>query len=229
MAGGTGTRLGAGQPKQMLPLFGKPIMAHTLERFLAFDPDLLVVAVLHPSLLDTWPHFLKENFSQLSSSHLLACSGGAERTESVFHGLELLEKMNFPPDGLVAIHDAVRPFIDQEILTTGFSLAAEKGNAVASVPVKSSLRMVTDTGSRAIDRSQYYHVQTPQIFQFGVVIDCYRQIMGSGTYTDDASVVEACGRNIHLFPGSYNNIKITTPEDLVIAERLVEQGQERKG
>ncbi len=228
MAGGTGSRFGAGQPKQMLPLSGRPIMAHTLERFLNFDPHLLVVVVLHESLLDVWPQFLRENFSQISPSRFLACAGGAKRTESVFHGLELLGKMNFPASGLVAIHDAVRPFIDHEILNTGFSMAAEKGNAVACVPVKSSLRLATNSGSKAIDRSRYFHVQTPQIFQFCEVIDCYQQIVGSGNFTDDASVVEACGKNIHLFPGSYYNLKITTPEDLIIAEHFVAQDRERK-
>lgn len=229
MAGGTGTRLGADQPKQMLPLFGKPIMAHTLERFFNFDPQLLVVTVLHPSLLDTWPDFLKENFSHLPSSQLQAVGGGSERTHSVYNGLEHLESQNFPGDGFVAIHDAVRPFIDHELLTKGFDLAKEKGNAVAGVPVKSSLRMLTEDGSKAIDRSKFFHVQTPQIFRFEEVISCYREQMNTGVFTDDASVVEACGKIIHLFPGSYDNIKITTREDLVIAERLIEQGKERRG
>lgn len=229
MAGGTGTRLGANMPKQMLPLFGKPIMVHTLERFLAFDPNLLVVTVLHPSLLDTWSDFVQSYFSHLPSSQLLACGGGNERTNSVFNGLKKLEHSGFPSSGLVAIHDAVRPFVDDRMLSEGFSLALKEGNAVAGVPVKSSLRMVTASGSKSIDRSKFFHVQTPQIFPLQKVIQCYQDQMGNGVFTDDASVVEASGENIHLFPGSYDNIKITTPEDLIIAERLVEHARERKG
>ena len=229
MAGGTGTRLAVGMPKQMFPLFGKPIMAHTIEKFLAFDQELLVMAVLHPSLLHTWTDFVGEFFPDHPSDRLRACAGGAERTHSVYNGLCALGEAGFPDSGYVAIHDAVRPFINDEILSQGFDLAMEKGNAVAGVPVKSSLRMLTDEGSQAIDRSKFFHVQTPQIFSLGEITQCYREQMDQGKFTDDASVAEASGKQIHLFTGSYDNIKITTPEDLVMAERLIERAGDQKG
>jgi len=221
MAGGTGTRLGAGMPKQMLPLLGKPVLAHTLDRFFAFDAGITICIVLHPSLVDTWPDFHQQWYPEVPESQLFVCGGGKERTDSVFHGLLALLAQGLSPNTWVAIHDGVRPFIDQRLLTDGFETASTKGNAVAAVPVKSSLRRSTPQGSEAVDRSAYYHVQTPQIFSLAGLHTCYQLKMGKGVFTDDASLVEACGQTIHLFDGSYDNIKITTPEDLAVAEMLL--------
>jgi 2-C-methyl-D-erythritol 4-phosphate cytidylyltransferase len=226
VAGGTGTRLGANMPKQMLPLRGKPILAHTLSVFLDFHPDLQLCTVLHASILPDWPQFLHQNFPKIAHSRLHACAGGPERTESVHLGLELLAGLAGKEPALVAIHDGVRPFIDRRMLAEGYALAWEKGNAVAGVPVKSSLRRLTDSGSKAIDRSQFFHVQTPQIFHLDEILKCYIN-RDSAAYTDDAGLAEAQGMNIHLYPGSYDNIKITTPEDLVMAERILDQQDQK--
>ncbi|MEM0997126.1 MAG: 2-C-methyl-D-erythritol 4-phosphate cytidylyltransferase [Bacteroidota bacterium] len=223
VAGGTGKRLGASIPKQMLPLRGRPILAHTLQVFLDFAPEVKICTVLHASLLDEWPDFLSINFPTEIHPRLSACAGGSDRTASVANGLRQLQELNGSSPALVAIHDGVRPFVDRRMLADGFDIAVEKGNAVAGVPVKSSLRMLTDSGSStAIDRSKFFHVQTPQIFQLTAIAECYAQ-RGSGPYTDDASLAEDQGLSIHLYHGSYDNIKITTPEDLLMAERLFDQ------
>lgn len=226
VAGGTGTRLGAGMPKQMLPLLGRPILAHTLDRFLEYDAELVTVTVLHPSLFGTWELFVQDHFPADLHPRLLACSGGRERTNSVQAGLDLLRATLVDEDALVAIHDAVRPFIDRAMLDQGFALAAEKGNATAAVPVKSSLRVRTPEGSHAIDRSQYFHVQTPQIFRLADIHTCYHHRDPQAVYTDDASLAEDQGMRIQLFDGHYDNLKVTTLEDLLLAEQLIKQRQQ---
>jgi 2-C-methyl-D-erythritol 4-phosphate cytidylyltransferase len=223
VAGGTGTRLGAGMPKQMLPLQGRPILAHTLDRFLAYDPTLVTVTVLHASLYADWDAFITTHFPAEAHARLRACPGGAERTDSVQAGLQCLHTALGTDEALVAIHDAVRPFIDREMLDRGFSLAAIHGNATAAVPVKSSLRVLTPQGSQAIDRSQYFHVQTPQMFRLGEIIDCYLARDVQRVYTDDAGLAEDQGMHIQLFDGSYDNLKVTTLEDLLLAEQLMAQ------
>ena len=208
-------------PKQLLPLAGRPVLAHTLDRFLEFDPQLKAVVVLHPSLLEDWPSFLKTHFSEEAQARIWACAGGAERTESVHAGLNYLSQKLQGQEAWVAIHDAVRPFIDQKLLEAGFGVAEEYGNATAGVAVKSSLRMLTPEGSVAIDRSQYYHVQTPQIFRLSEILTAYEHRDQAAVFTDDASLAEAQGMQIHLFEGSYDNLKITTLEDLLVAEQLM--------
>lgn len=224
VAGGTGTRMGAGLPKQMLPLRDRAVLAHTIDRFLAYDPEMQIVSVLHPSLADSWSAFLDWHFSAEESPRLHICLGGAERSESVHNGLVHIQDM-LTGDGraLVAIHDGVRPFINARILSEGFALAEEKGNAVTSVPVKSSMRMKTNTGSKAVERDMFYHVQTPQIFYLDEILTCYND-RGNAVFTDDASLAEQHGMTIQMYMGSYDNLKITTPEDILLAERLLERG-----
>lgn len=222
VAGGTGKRLGASVPKQMLPVAGIPILAHTIQRFLDHDPELVVCVVLHASLLPDWDKFCTLHFEAADHARIHACAGGRERTDSVHGGLRYLREIGQDLRGWVAIHDGVRMFAREAMLQRGFTVAEEQGNAVAGVPVKSSLRRRTPDGSEAIDRSQYFHVQTPQIFSLGEILDCYEQ-SPDGTFTDDASLAETCGIKVHLFEGSYENIKITTPEDLELAEQLLKK------
>ena len=224
VAGGTGSRLGASVPKQMLPLRGRPILAHTLDAFLAFGQKIEVCTVLHASLLESWPEFVRAWFPAAELPRLHACAGGPDRTHSVSNGLDLLAQLPGTNAAIVAIHDSVRPFLDARILDEGYALAAQKGNAVAAVPVKSSLRMRTPKGSQAIDRNNFFQVQTPQFFQLETILDCYAS-RPSQAFTDDASLAEAQGMNIHLFSGSYDNIKITTPEDLLIAGQIHDRRQ----
>jgi 2-C-methyl-D-erythritol 4-phosphate cytidylyltransferase len=224
VAGGTGTRMGAGLPKQMLPLKERAVIAHTIDRFLSFDSEMQIVVVLHASLADSWSAFMDWHFGADQSARIHICLGGDERSESVHNGLLHVQALASEDNILVAIHDAVRPFVSARMLSEGFALAEEKGNAVATVPVKSSMRMRTGAGSQAVDRDLYYHVQTPQIFFLDQILNCYLR-RGQEVFTDDASLAERHGMQIQMYMGSYDNLKITTPDDLIVAERILERGE----
>jgi 2-C-methyl-D-erythritol 4-phosphate cytidylyltransferase len=143
--------------------------------------------------------------------------GGETRFQSVRNGLAVLSG-----DGLVAIHDGVRPLISEDIIGASFRLAAAHKTAIAAVRLKESIRMTDQDTTRAVDRSRFRLIQTPQTFDLSLIRKAYQQ-KEDATMTDDASVAERAGFSISLFEGSYENIKITTPEDLVVAEALLKQ------
>lgn len=214
VAGGTGTRMGADRPKQFLELRGEPVLLHTLRRFT--EPALGVqqcVVVLPADQFATW--------HQLCARHAVAIphavvAGGATRWASVRNGLAHLHDQ---PAGVVAIHDGVRPLASAGIIENTFTAAAIHGAAITAVPPKDSVRQVAPTGSVALDRAQLRLVQTPQCFEIGLLRRAY-EMPESPYFTDDASVVEAL-QPIHLVNGDYRNLKITTPEDLLLAEALL--------
>ena len=212
VAGGSGSRMQSATPKQFLPVGGKPVLLHTLEAFHTYDPSISIVLVLPASQRDRWRELKEEYNCQVP--HAIV-EGGETRFQSVKNGLALV-----PLEAVVAIHDGVRPFVNREILRNGYETALEKGSAITTVALKESIRQLTKNGSEAKDRSQYRLVQTPQTFQARLIKKAYRQ-PESHTYTDCASVAEANGHQVHLIPGSYENIKITTPEDLLLAENLL--------
>ena len=223
MAGGTGKRMGSSVPKQLIPLNGVPILVHTVQRFFNYRSDIFIGLALHPQVAPIWEALAIEHFSEKERSQMVICPGGAERTDSVCNGLQTLADHAAAhgwEHALVAIHDGVRPFVSNEMLEAAYRTAQHKGSAVVSVPVKSSMRKKAGTGSIAIDRSEYFHVQTPQVFHLEKILSLYLDRPAT-PFTDDASLAEAMGMEIHLSEGSYNNIKITTQEDLVIAERLL--------
>lgn len=212
--------MGADLPKQLIELSGKPILIHTIERFSALSPEIRIVLVLHASILEKWPDLQKSYFPDRESTFLVT-KGADSRCGSVYAGLKLLSESGFTqPQSLVAIHDGVRPFVGEELLNGAFQMAADTGSAVVGVPVKSSIREIGEGGSKAVDRSRYFHVQTPQVFSFTSLWEAYSQ-RSSDAFTDDASLMEAAGHSISLYEGSYENIKITTPEDLAIAEIIL--------
>lgn len=226
VAGGSGSRMKSDVPKQFLLLNGKPILQHTIERFLAVRfPDsvtsqtdtsqserpesrpLHVILVLPARERPIWEKLCSEhNFHP----NIQIIDGGNTRFQSVRNGLTAIAA----PTGLVAVHDGVRPFVSTDIIRAGFETAARTGSAVTCVPVKDSVRVVGADGvSQAVDRSQYRLVQTPQTFQ----LDLFRQAFKTDEqpfFTDCASVMEYAGFPITLIDGSYENIKITTPDDL---------------
>lgn len=207
--------MGAAIPKQLLKIGKRAILAHTISRFTHCDGIFLVV---HPDTVAATEAIAAE----FPAVPVTVCVGGATRTDSVRNGLLRMQEAAVAEDALVAIHDGVRPFVSAEMLARGFALAEAEGNAVAAVPVKSSMRRKTENGSEAVDRASYFHVQTPQIFPMSVLADCYGEEI-EDAFTDDASLVQSFGHAIHLFEGSYDNIKITTAEDLVVAEVLVKR------
>ena len=216
VAGGKGTRLKNNIPKQFLELNGLPVLMHTLRAFFRYNNNLTVVLVLPEDDLQLWNELCKKH-----SFHkpIIIQKGGETRFQSVENGLTKIED-----DGLVAIHDGVRPLVSEEIIRTSFALAASNKAAVAAIPLKDSIREMQNPGdissSASVDRSKFRIIQTPQTFEIGLIKKAYQQKEDS-SFTDDASVVEKAGHAITLFEGSYENIKITTPEDLLIAEALL--------
>jgi len=212
VAGGKGTRMNAAIPKQFLLVDGLPILMHTLYAFFRYSEKIEVILVLPESDFQTWSTLCQE-YSFSKPVRLQA--GGDSRFQSVRNGLDLIEG-----DGLVAIHDGVRPLVSEDLIGASFRLAALHGSAVAAVRLKESIRMTNQDRTQAMDRSQFRLIQTPQTFQTSLIKKAYLQ-KEDASLTDDASVAERAGHTISLFEGSYENIKVTTPEDLVVAEALM--------
>jgi 2-C-methyl-D-erythritol 4-phosphate cytidylyltransferase len=214
VAGGIGSRMNTDIPKQFLELAGKPVLMRTMERFAAFDPLIRFVIVLHEAYLTYWNDLcLKHRFGL----QYTAVAGGSSRFQSVRNGLAAL-----PEEGLVFIHDGVRPLVSLQTIRNCYSRTVENGNAVPAMPVTESLRRVTEEGSRHIDRSNFFLVQTPQTFLIKPIKKAYLQTERED-FTDDASVLEAIGETIFLVEGNAENIKITRQVDFQIAECLFRQ------
>lgn len=210
VAGGSGTRMGTELPKQFLPLKGKPVLMHTLEKF----TDCSIILVLPESQFTYWQELCVSHTFQIPHS---LCAGGTTRFESVKNGLACITEI----DAIVAIHDGVRPLVHASTIEQSFITAAEKGNAVAAVELKDSIReWTTERTTKYVNRTHYLLVQTPQTFSVKEIKDAYARATHQN-FTDDAGVLESCGSNIHIIKGSYGNIKITTPEDLLMASALL--------
>ena len=214
VAGGSGSRMRSDIPKQFMNLGGKPVLLHTLEAFHKFNPNMQIVLVLPAGQINDWKEIRKK--WEIRIPHAIV-EGGSSRFQSVKQGLALV-----PPEALVAIHDGVRPFIQKETLEQAYTMAAEKGAAITTVPLKESIRRVSGEGSKAEDRSSFCLVQTPQAFQARLIKKAYRQ-EESSRFTDCASVAEAAGHKVFLVAGSYSNLKITSPEDMLLAESLLKK------
>ena len=213
VAGGSGTRMNRSTPKQFLELAGRPVLMYTFEAFHRFDSSIEFILVLPADEHERWKD-LCAKFDFLIT-HRLA-NGGITRFESVKNGLALL-----PDEGIVFIHDGVRPLVSGQTLQNCLDTTIRKGNALPVVPVSESLRFVDETRNQAVDRSKYYLVQTPQTFNTKEIKAAYRQTY-SQLFTDDASVLENLGNTIHIVAGNRENIKITYPEDLHLASILIE-------
>ncbi|HET6543644.1 MAG TPA: 2-C-methyl-D-erythritol 4-phosphate cytidylyltransferase [Chryseolinea sp.] len=216
VAGGKGTRISSKTPKQFLELNGLPVLMHTLLAFYRYSEDITVILVLPEDDLQTWQSLcLRYKFTK----PVILQKGGETRFQSVRNGLEKIEN-----DGLVAIHDGVRPLVSENIIATSFRLASVHQSAIAAMPLKESIRMIDRDKTRAVDRSKYRLIQTPQTFSVSLIKKAY-EMLEDLSLTDDASVAENSGHVISLFEGSYENIKITTTEDLIIADALLKARQ----
>jgi 2-C-methyl-D-erythritol 4-phosphate cytidylyltransferase len=212
VAGGTGTRMKSEVPKQFIELLGTPILMHTINRFTSTFPAINVILVLSPDFIEHWEALCdKHNFTIPHQQSL----GGATRFHSVQNGLMLV-----PDDSLVGIHDAARPLVSDQTIKLAFDKAAEKGNASPAIALHESIRLVENDANKAVDRSKYYTIQTPQCFQSSLIKKAFTQEFEL-TFTDDASVLEATGESINLVDGNIENIKITTPQDLLIANAIM--------
>jgi 2-C-methyl-D-erythritol 4-phosphate cytidylyltransferase len=209
VAGGKGTRMGSTIPKQFLNLSGKTVLMKTMEAFA--ECGVSIVLVLPPDQKRYWNELCIQ--FGFTVPHIIA-DGGNTRSQSVISGLQ-----HVPDDSLVAIHDGVRPCIRKSIIQQSFLTAGEKGNAITAVALKDSIRKQQGENTIAVNRSDYVLVQTPQTFRTKLLKQAYAQAIKSGNeFTDDASVLEVTGETINLIEGSYQNIKITTLEDLSVAE-----------
>lgn len=212
VAGGKGLRMGYDLPKQFIPIGGKPVLMHTIEAFYKYDKDIRIILVLPVSHQDYWKGLCKEH--GFTIEHVIA-NGGETRFHSVKNGLALVE------EGIVGVQDGVRPFGTTDMIKRCFDAARVYSAVIPVVDSTDSLReMVDDKKSRIIDRSKIRLVQTPQVFHTDILRKAYETDFQE-TFTDDASVVEAMGINVHLVKGEVANIKITTPLDLKIGELII--------
>lgn len=211
VAGGKGLRMGGDIPKQFLPIGGKPVLMRTIEAFHAFDKNIHTVLVLPVSQQNYWMDLCKEYHFDIV--HDIA-DGGETRFHSVKNGLALVD------EGLVGIHDGVRPFVTKEVIARCYTEAFLKKAVIPVIGVVETVRHLTDKGSETVPRDQYKLVQTPQVFEVDLLKNAYQQNY-TDRFTDDASVVEGLGIEVALVEGNLENIKLTTPFDLKVAEILV--------
>lgn len=212
VAGGKGLRMGGEIPKQFLPVGGKPVLMRTIEAFYSFDPSIHIILVLPVSQQAYWKE-LCETY-RFTLSHEIA-DGGETRFHSVKNGLAQISG-----DGLVGVHDGVRPFVSPEVIATCYAEAAIHRAVIPVIDVVETVRHLTGERSETVPRNQYKLVQTPQVFEVCLLKTAYNQAY-TDAFTDDASVVEATGQEVYLVPGNKENIKLTTPFDLKIAEVLL--------
>lgn len=229
VAGGKGLRMGSDIPKQFLPIGGKPVLMRTLERFRAYDTELKIILVLPEAQQDYW-HRLCEQY-HFDVKYELA-NGGQTRFHSVQNGLALIPD---DAEGVVGVHDGVRPFPSIDVIRNCYTTARTAKAVIPVIPVVETVRKLTGTGTMSaaqdtgkpapvssvtVPRDKYRLVQTPQTFDIQLLKAANRQPYNDG-FTDDASVVEGYGHDITLVEGNRENIKITTPYDMRIAEVLL--------
>lgn len=225
-AGGVGRRMGGKTAKQFIELEGKPVLLRTIDMFRKWYPNANIILTLPQEYKEYWRNYCFEN--NLWFKHIIA-SGGITRFHSVKNALE------YVPDGaLVAVHDGVRPFVPKRVLASLFGFDFAKEGVAGVIPVMpsiESMRIYTygadgmPDGSRTVNRDEYMFVQTPQVFDSTILKECYKKPY-SPAFTDDASVVESSGYKVATTQGSRFNIKLTTPEDLLLARMFLSLEQE---
>lgn len=211
VAGGSGKRMKTDIPKQFLEIAGKPVLMHTIEKFIAFDSSIEIITVLPENQLRFWNE-LQKRYS-FDIQHTLV-KGGKSRFYSVRNGLQFVDL-----SGLVAIHDGVRPLVSIDTIKRCFETAEKLWNAIPVISPSDTVRMVTETGTMPVNRLNVKQVQTPQVFHTDLIKKAYLQEY-QPEFTDDATVLEKTGEKINLVEGNRENIKITNPEDLIIARSL---------
>ena len=214
VAGGKGLRMGSDIPKQFLLLVGKPVLMRTIETFYNYDKHIHIILVLPVEYQVYWKDLCNQYYFNIP---VQIASGGETRFHSVKNGLDLIAG-----DGLVGVHDGIRPFVSEAVISRCYKEAGEKQAVIPVIDVYETIRQLQDGGSVTVPRNLYKLVQTPQVFRVSLLKRAYRQSYSS-SFTDDASVVEALGEKISLVEGNRENIKITTPFDLRIGELLAEQ------
>lgn len=214
VAGGTGKRMGDILPKQFMLLKGKPILYYTLNTFINSYDDLHIILVLPVDYMSVGQEIITTWFDK---KQILITAGGDTRFQSVKNGLAFVE------DGaIIFVHDAVRCMVSKDLIHRCYAEAVRTGTAIPAVASKDSIRLVEDDGNEALDRNKVMLVQTPQTFHSKILLPAF-QIDYKDKFTDEATVVEAYGMKVSLVEGEEDNIKITRPGDLLIAERILEE------
>ena len=214
VAGGKGLRMGSEVPKQFLPVGGKPVLMRTIEAFHTYDAEIQIVLVLPIAQQAYWKELCTQYAFTLP--HRLT-NGGETRFHSVKNGLDTIPA---DEDALVGVHDGVRPFVSTEVIARCYVEAARMGAVVPIIDVVETVRHLDGNGrSTTVSRDDYKLVQTPQVFSLALLKKAYAQPYVSA-FTDDASVVEALGYEVTLVQGNRENIKITTPFDLVVGNSI---------
>jgi len=223
-AGGTGKRMGSATPKQFLMLGDVPMLLHSLRVF-ERTPSVAEVILVVPK--EERARALTDVVEKYGVKKVLrVVAGGATRQESVFHGLKETDEET----EIVVVHDAVRPFVTEDLIEQSIEAARKIGGAIVAVPMKDTPKQVGPDGQvqLTLDRAGLWLAQTPQTFRRGVLLEAYRKAEAERIRaTDDAALVERLGQKVGIVPGSWENIKITTPEDLVIAEAILASRQGR--
>lgn len=213
VAGGTGSRINNSVPKQFIEVNNKPVIIYTIEKFIAFDKNIHIYISVHADYIELMKKMIA-NFFPGRPIHLTP--GGATRFESVKNGLHLIKDA----DGVVGVHDAARPMVSIDTIKRCFDVAEVKGNATPSIPVNDSLRKTNGDTNESVNRNDYKIIQTPQCFQLDQLQKAFQQDYNP-TFTDDASVMEKAGHKINLVEGNVENIKITYPIDLTLAQQYL--------
>ena len=217
VAGGKGLRMGGELPKQFIPVAGRPVLMRTLDAFHAFDSAIEIILVLPHDHQPFWQELCREY--RFAVPHRIA-DGGATRFHSVQNGLALADEA----EALIAVHDGVRPFVSPEVIEACYREAEAHGAVVPVIPIVETVRHLLLEGSETVSRDAYRLVQTPQTFRASLLRRAYEQPFCEA-FTDDASVVEALGEAVYLVEGNRENIKLTTPYDLIVAKALVESSK----
>ena len=213
VAGGSGSRMQSATPKQFLPLAGKPVLWHTVSAFQNALPDASLIVVLPEDTDKALFQFLKE---PPFAGGVTLVSGGSTRFHSVQNGLQ-----SVPSDAIVLVHDGVRPLVSRELIERCLRFATEQGAAIPALPLTDSLCRVDNGRYTVVDRSTLFAVQTPQAFKASVLLPAFEQ-QYRASFTDEASVASAMGGAVLLVEGEKRNIKITTPEDLMLANAILQ-------
>lgn len=213
VAGGSGSRMNNNLPKQFLLLKGKPVLYYTLQTFLQAYDDINIILVLPEEYIAAGQEIIDAFFDY---NRIRITEGGRTRFHSVQNGLALIEE-----ECIVFVHDGVRCLLSEDLIHRCFDAAMEFGSAVPVVDCKDSVRIVKDDNSEVLDRERIKLVQTPQTFHSKILLPAFK-IDFKDKFTDEATVMEAFGLKVHLIPGEENNIKITKPTDLLIAEQLLQ-------
>ncbi|HSC55238.1 MAG TPA: 2-C-methyl-D-erythritol 4-phosphate cytidylyltransferase [Phnomibacter sp.] len=213
VAGGSGKRMQSDLPKQFMPLLGKPILYYTLKAFLEAFEDLIVILVLPDEHIEKGREIVDAYFNP---ARFIFTAGGETRFHSVRNGAALAEE-----ESIIFVHDGVRCLVSPQLIRYCFDSALLYGSAIPTIGVKDSIRQITPNGSEAVDRLGLRVVQTPQTFHSKILLPALNQIEFKEKFTDEATVVEAFGIDVHLMEGEETNIKLTTPVDLTIAEQIL--------